>query len=109
MPRARRGNTERNPDLVAELVRLNVDILPHPGNGDDPGRKARRPRTIPIVMVYVGDPIASGIVTSLARPEANVTGFFDARPRDGPERGSSLLRGGRPHRFSRVAVLIHSA
>src|SRR5215212_3906199 len=71
------GRYDRLSDLVAELIRLNVDlIVTHGTPGTAAAKKATS--TIPIVMAISGDAIATGLVTSLARPEANVTGstFF---------------------------------
>jgi putative ABC transport system substrate-binding protein len=71
------GKYERLPELATDLVRLNVDILVTHGT---PGTQAakRATITIPIVMAISGDAVATGIVTNLGRPEANVTGstFF---------------------------------
>src|SRR5437870_11412028 len=68
---------ERLPELVAELVRLKVDVIVTHGT---PGTLAakRATTTIPIVMATSGDATTSGLVTSLARPGGNVTGstFF---------------------------------
>jgi putative tryptophan/tyrosine transport system substrate-binding protein len=62
------------PDLAAELVRSQVDVIV---TGGTPPTKALKnaTRTIPIVMAIVGDPVAAGLVDSLARPGGNVTGF----------------------------------
>src|SRR6266545_5223697 len=62
------------PDLAAELVRSQVDVIV---TGGTPPTKALKnaTRTIPIVMAIVGDPVAAGLVESLARPGGNVTGF----------------------------------
>src|SRR3982075_1865889 len=71
------GKYDRLSDLVAELIRLNVDVIvTHGTPGTRTAKKATS--TIPIVMAISGDAIATGLVTSLARPEANVTGstFF---------------------------------
>jgi putative ABC transport system substrate-binding protein len=71
------GRYDRLSDLVAELIRLNVDVIvTHGTPGTRTAKKATS--TIPIVMAISGDAIATGLVTSLARPEANVTGstFF---------------------------------
>src|SRR5437762_11699471 len=67
------GKYERLPALLAELIRRNVDVLVVHGT---PGTRAAKQATttIPIVVAIVGDALASGIVTSLARPEANLTG-----------------------------------
>ena len=104
--RSAEGKTERNPDLVAELVRLNVDVLLTQGTAMTLVAK-QATKTIPIVMVYVGDPIATGIVTSLARPEANITGFSMLAP-EMVQKGRELLKEAAPS-ISRVAVLIDSA
>ena len=68
------GHYERVPALAAELVRLNVDVLVT--DGLPPARAAKQAtKTIPIVMGTVGDPVGTGLVNSLARPGANITGF----------------------------------
>jgi putative ABC transport system substrate-binding protein len=68
---------DRLPQLVRELIATPVDLLITHGT---PGTRAARQATstIPIVMAISGDAVATGLVTSLARPEANVTGstFF---------------------------------
>ena len=65
---------ERLPELAADLVRLKVDLIVTSG---DPAALAakRATSTIPIVMASVADPVASGLVASLAWPGGNVTGF----------------------------------
>jgi putative ABC transport system substrate-binding protein len=55
------------PDLAAELVRLNVDVVVSEGTKATLAAK-QATKVIPVVMVYVGDPVASGIANSLARP-----------------------------------------
>ena len=67
------GQQERLPELAAELVRLEVDIIVAPTSGS---AKAARDatRTIPIVMAASGDPVGLGLVAGLARPGGNVTG-----------------------------------
>jgi putative ABC transport system substrate-binding protein len=67
------GIYDRLPDLVAELIAKNVDVLITHGT---PGTRAAKQATttIPIVMAISGDAIATGLVSSLARPEANLTG-----------------------------------
>jgi putative tryptophan/tyrosine transport system substrate-binding protein len=66
---------ERMPELVAELVRLNVDVLVAAGA---PAAHAAKnaTKTIPIVM-QSGDPVGTGLVASLARPGGNITGLSD--------------------------------
>ena len=68
------GRPERLPELVGELVRLKVDVLVVGATiGAREARKATT--TIPIVFAGASDPVAGGIVASLARPGGNVTGF----------------------------------
>jgi putative tryptophan/tyrosine transport system substrate-binding protein len=72
------GHYERLPELAAELVRSNVDlILTHATPGSLAAKQATT--TIPIVVALIGDPIRAGIVASLARPGGNITGqsFFN--------------------------------
>ena len=68
------ARTARLPELAADLVRLKVDLIVAT---DTPAALAAKKTTttIPIVMVNPGDPVAAGLVTSLARPGGNVTGF----------------------------------
>jgi putative ABC transport system substrate-binding protein len=71
------GKYDRLPDLAAELVRLKVDlIITHGVPGSLAAKQATA--TIPIVMAIVGDVVATGLVTSIARPGGNITGstFF---------------------------------
>jgi putative ABC transport system substrate-binding protein len=67
------GKYERLPELAADLVRLNVDVLITYGT---PGPLAAQlaSKTIPIVIATSGDVIGAGIVSSLARPGGNITG-----------------------------------
>jgi putative tryptophan/tyrosine transport system substrate-binding protein len=68
------GSAEQLPDAAAELVRRNVDVII--ASGTPPVVAAKNAtRTIPIVFVASIDPIATGVVASLARPGGNVTGF----------------------------------
>jgi putative ABC transport system substrate-binding protein len=77
--RAAGETPERYRDLVAELVRLNVDVIV--ALGTPPALAAKQgTSTVPIVMVWVSDPIGSGLVQSLARPGGNVTGLSLAAP-----------------------------
>lgn len=65
---------ERLREMAGELVRSGVEVIVSPGTAET--RAARHATTaIPIVMIHVGDPIAAGFVSSLARPEQNVTGL----------------------------------
>ena len=65
---------ERLPELAAELVRLNVDVIVAIGTLGPLAAK-RATTTIPIVMLSAGDPLGTGLVDSLARPGGNVTGM----------------------------------
>jgi len=67
------GRSERWPELAAELVRLRVDVIVTQGTPATLAAK-RATTTIPIVMMGTGDPLTTGLVASLARPEGNVTG-----------------------------------
>jgi putative ABC transport system substrate-binding protein len=64
---------DRLPGLAAELVRLNPDVIFSFGGEQAPIVK-RATTSIPIVVVVSNDPVASGLVASLARPGGNVTG-----------------------------------
>jgi putative ABC transport system substrate-binding protein len=64
----------RLPELAAELVRLKVDLIVTTGDGPTFGAK-KATTTIPIVMTTSSDPVAQGLVASLARPGGNVTGL----------------------------------
>ena len=68
------GKPDRIPSLVAELVQLKVDVLI---SSDGPTIRAAKQatKTIPIVMVINQDPVASGLVHSLAHPGGNITGI----------------------------------
>jgi hypothetical protein len=73
------GKLDRLPGLVAELVRLNVDVIVTSGpTATRPAQKATS--TIPIVMTFDDDPVGSGFVASLARPGGNVTGLSTLAP-----------------------------
>jgi putative ABC transport system substrate-binding protein len=68
------GYGERFANLAAELVALQVDLLVTRGTLAALAAK-NATRTIPVVMANAGDPVDSGLVTSLARPGGNVTGL----------------------------------
>jgi putative tryptophan/tyrosine transport system substrate-binding protein len=68
------GQAERLPELVAELVRLKVDVIL--AGGSEAVRPAKEAaKTIPIVVAHFEDPIGEGFVASLARPGGNITGL----------------------------------
>jgi putative ABC transport system substrate-binding protein len=64
---------ERLPELAAEMVRLNVDLIVARGTNVQIAAK-NATSNIPIVMPNGSDPVAAGLVLSLARPGGNVTG-----------------------------------
>src|SRR5437764_3151805 len=66
--RSAEGKVERLPALAAELVALKVDVIVAEGSTLAARVAKEATRTIPIVFAAVGDPVASGLVTSLARP-----------------------------------------
>ena len=91
------------PSLAADLVRRKVDIILTYGT---PGTLAAKRATtdIPIVFAYAGDAVAAGLVASLSRPEANVTGNTYFLPELMAKR-LELLKDAIPH-ITRVAVLV---
>jgi putative ABC transport system substrate-binding protein len=101
---------ERLPELAADLVRLKVDLIVVRATAPALAAKSAT-TTIPIVMAASADPVDAGLVTSLARPGGNVTGFSslaselntkrleilkDAVPKALPSR--ALAAAGRQHR-----------
>jgi putative ABC transport system substrate-binding protein len=98
------GKYDRLPELVAELIRLEVDVLVTHGT---PGILAakRATTTIPIVMAAVADPVASGLIASLSRPGGNVTGLCYFAPELHAKR-LDLLKEAMP-RITLVAALVN--
>jgi putative ABC transport system substrate-binding protein len=94
---------DRLPNLAAKLVRRKVGVILTYGTPATLAAK-RATRDIPIVFVYAGDAVAAGIVTSLSRPEANVTGNTYFLPELMAKR-LELLKDTIPH-IARVAVLV---
>jgi putative tryptophan/tyrosine transport system substrate-binding protein len=73
------GKLDRLPELAAELVRLNVDVIVTSGpTATRPAKGATS--TIPIVMTFDDDPVGSGFVASLAHPGGNITGLSTLAP-----------------------------
>jgi putative ABC transport system substrate-binding protein len=69
------GSVEKLPELAAELVRLRVDVIVTSGEAAAMAAK-RATNAIPVVVTeFALDPVKSGLVASLGRPEANVTGL----------------------------------
>jgi putative tryptophan/tyrosine transport system substrate-binding protein len=94
---------ERLPELAAELVRLKVDLIVVT---DTPSSLAAKgaTTTIPIVMVRVGDPVAAGLVASLARPGGNITGLSSLSTELNTKR-LEILKDAVP-KLSRVGLLL---
>jgi len=99
--RSANWNRELLPDLAEELVDLKVDVIVAVPGAIDAARQATR--TIPIVIPGAGDPVAAGLVTSLARPGGNITGTAFA-PAEMAGKQLALLKEALP-KISRVAVL----
>ena len=97
---------DRLPRLAAELVDLKVDVIVV---GSTPAIKAvaQATRTIPVVMTVVADPVADGLVKSLAHPGGNITGLTLISPELSGKR-IELLREAAP-RLARIAVLWNPA
>ena len=101
--RAAGGKSERLDDLVAELIRLKVDVIVT--GGTPAALAARRARTaIPVVIGAMGDPVESGVVASLARPGGNITGLSLQTSEGFAGKYLELLREAVP-KVSRVAIL----
>jgi ABC-type uncharacterized transport system substrate-binding protein len=95
------GKLDRLPELVAELVRLKVDVIVT--GGSTATRPAKQTTvTIPIVMTQDSDPVGNGFVASLARPGGNITGLSNFAPELSGKR-LELLKEVVP-RLSHVAV-----
>ena len=73
------GRDERYTEIVAELVRLRVDVIVTGGAALPAAKQATS--VIPIVFAVAGDPVGSGAVASLARPGGNITGLSNSGAR----------------------------
>jgi putative ABC transport system substrate-binding protein len=100
------GKYERFPALIAELIALKVDVIVTAGT---PASLAVKKATtsIPLVMVAVGDPVATGLVASLGRPGGNITGLTSIAAEMEGKR-LELLREVVP-KLSHIAVLWNAA
>jgi len=105
--RAAAGQMDRLPALAAELLALNVEVIVTDGGPAAVAAK-HATATIPIVIgATAGDVVQQGLVTSLARPGANVTGFTLSTGVELYGKRLELLRGALPN-LTRVAVLWNS-
>jgi putative tryptophan/tyrosine transport system substrate-binding protein len=104
--RSSQGRNERLSDLASELVRLKVNVIVTRGTPETLAAK-QATTTIPIVIAGAGDPVRSGLVSSLARPGGNVTGVMVLGPGLAAKR-LELLKEAVPN-MSRVAFLWNPA
>jgi len=95
-------DNKRLPKLVADLVHRKVDLIAVVGTAAALEAK-RETSTIPIVFTGVGDPVAAGLIASLARPEGNVTGVSTLAP-DLESKRLEVLKDVIP-KLSRVGVI----
>ena len=104
--RSAEGKSERLPELAVELVRLKVDVLVTVAT---PAALAaqKATTTIPVVMVNVGDPVATGLVKSLARPGGNSTAISNISA-DLVTKHLEMLHSMAP-KVTRVAYLVNPA
>ncbi len=98
------GKFDRLPELAAELVRLNVNVIVAATTLSALAAK-RATQTIPIVFTHVSDPVGSGLVTSFARPGGNITGFTHINVGLSPKR-LEFLKEAIP-KVTRVTALWH--
>jgi putative ABC transport system substrate-binding protein len=100
------GRDERFPALAAECLRLKADVV---AVSTTPGAQAAKTatRTIPIVMLQLGDPVGTGLVDSLVKPGGNITGMTQVAS-DLAAKRLELLKEAVPG-LSRVLVLAYFA
>jgi putative ABC transport system substrate-binding protein len=99
------GQSDRIPALVAELVALHPDIIGVTGSENAVAVHAAAP-TIPLVFINVADPVALGLVPSLAHPGGNVTGITTMVPEGFGAKLIELLKTVAPA-ASRIAILVN--
>src|SRR3989442_12053944 len=100
------GSPERLPELAGELVRLKVDIIV---TSSVPRVRAAKnaSKNTPVVIASAADPVASGLVASLARPGENVTGLSMLAPEIGGKR-LEIIKETLP-KVRRVGILVNPA
>jgi putative ABC transport system substrate-binding protein len=99
------GRDDRYPAMAAELVALPVELIVTMGTPAALAAK-QATKTIPVVMGAIGDPVSVGVVSNLARPDGNVTGFA-AQNVDLEGKRLELLKDFLPH-LSRVGILANA-
>jgi len=102
------GRVDRLPDLAAELVRLKVDLIVASAGTQAATAAKNATETIPIVMIYVRDPVGTGLIASLARPGGNVTGDAGTAGMEMFAKQLELLKETVP-KIRRVAILSNPA
>jgi putative ABC transport system substrate-binding protein len=100
------GNFDTLPQLAAELVQRKVDVIV---TGGTPATRAaqRATKDIPIVMVFTGDPVGTGLVASFARPGGNVTGISNVNAELNAKRVDLLVTA--LPKIARIGALLNSA
>jgi putative ABC transport system substrate-binding protein len=98
------GKFDRLLNLASELVHLNVEVIFASGGGQPVLAAKKATATIPIVMSNVDDPVAFGLVASLARPGGNITGLSATPGLELNGKRLELLKDTLP-KLSRVAIL----
>ena len=96
------GRADRYPDLVAALLRLQVDVIVA-GNNAAIAAAQQATKTVPIIMLFPSDPVGLGFIASLARPGGNITGLTSLSTELQAKR-TQLLKEAVPT-LSRVAIL----
>ncbi|MBV9115035.1 MAG: ABC transporter substrate-binding protein [Hyphomicrobiales bacterium] len=99
--RGAEGHVDRLPRLLDELVASKVDLIIT--SGYPSALAAKRGTTLPVVVIFAGDPVGTGLVDTLARPGGNLTGISDVSAQLTPKR-MDLLKEMAP-RLRRVAIL----
>jgi len=100
------GQLERLPELAADLVRLNVDIIV--AGGTPPSLAAKHATTTIPIVASAGDLVRLGLVASLAQPGGNITGVTFLAGEEFSGKWLELLKETVP-KLSRVAYLLHPA
>lgn len=101
------GVTERLPGLAAELASLPVDVIVT-GTAAGVMAATQASNTIPVVMMAVSDPVASGLISSLARPGGRVTGTATPLATQLTAKRIEFLKEAVPN-IARVAILWNPA
>jgi putative ABC transport system substrate-binding protein len=100
------GRSERFPEIVAEFIRLKVDVIVTEAAAAVVAAARQAKSVIPVVFFVAGDPIGMGLVASLPRPGGNVTGLSN-QATDLASKRLEFLRAVVPN-FHRLAVLANA-